>query len=160
MKQLIVSSALAGILSLNFATAGLALITQPADERARQALMPRSNDPIWSILQKSRISADQQRGLFLADNPPEVVALDGREMTVSGFILALDPSPRFNHFLLTRNTPVCAFCPPGQPNEAIEVYTTRPLRYTGGPVTVKGRFKLENNAEAGLFFRLEVAELS
>jgi len=30
----------------------------------------------------------------LADNPPEVTELDGRELVVSGFILALDPSLR------------------------------------------------------------------
>lgn len=153
----------AAVLAASVASAGLAapaLPTQPAEERARQLLMPRSSDPIWSILARSTVTADVARGVYRIDNPPEVKALAGRQMSVTGFVLPLDPSPRFFHFLLTRNTPVCPFCPPGAPNEAIEVYARTLMRPTSGPVTVTGRFVLQDNGAAGLFYQLNSADVT
>jgi len=135
------------------------LPVQPPEERARQALMPKSSDPIWSVLAKSTVTADAARGVYQIDNPPEVKALAGRQMSVTGFVLPLDPSPRFFHFLLTRNTPVCPFCPPGAPNEAIEVNARTLMRPTNEPVTVTGRFTLQDNGAAGLFFQLNSADV-
>lgn len=143
---------------------GLALASplpvQPKDERARQELLPKSTDPIWAMLAKSKVTADVAKGEYRIDNPPEVQALNGREMSVTGFMLPLDPSPRFVHFLLTRRTPVCPFCPPGAPNEAIEVYSLKFVRPTSGPVTVTGRFLLQDNGQAGLFYQLQQADVS
>ena len=66
----------------------------------------------------------------------------------------------FFYFLLTRRTPVCAFCPPGAPNEAIEVQSQRLVRPTSGPITVTGKFSLQSNGQAGLFYQLSQAEVS
>ena len=136
------------------------LPSQPPEERARQALMPKSSDPIWSILARSKVTADVAHGVYRIDNPPEVKALAGHEMTVTGFVLPLDPSPRFFHFLLTRNTPVCPFCPPGAPNEAIEVNARTLMQPTTEPVTVTGRFVLQDNGAAGLFYQLDAADVT
>jgi uncharacterized protein len=135
------------------------LPVQPAAERARQAMMPVSSDPVWALLRKTPIQADLAKGVFTAAPPPEVKALAGREMDVTGFMLPLDPSPMFSHFLLTRNTPVCAFCPPGAPNEVIEVNLSQYVRATSEPITVHGRFVLQDNGGQGLFFQLNQAEL-
>lgn len=150
------------LLALAFLSAGpvqAALPAQPPAERARQALMPVSSDPVWALLRQTPITADLARGVFTAAPPPQVKALAGREMDVTGFMLPLDPSPMFSHFLLTRNTPVCAFCPPGQPNEVIEVNLTQYVKATTEPVTVHGRFVLQDNGQQGLFFQLDRAEL-
>lgn len=139
--------------------ASAALPMQPPAERARQALMPVSSDPTWALLRQTPIKADLARGVFTAAPPPQVKALAGREMDVTGFMLPLDPSPMFSHFLLTRNTPVCPFCPPGQPNEVIEVNLAQYVRATSEPVTVHGRFVLQDNGQQGLFFQLDRAEI-
>ena len=97
--------------------------------------------------------------MFTAAPPPQVRALAGREIDVTGFMLPLDPSPMFSHFLLTRNTPVCAFCPPGEPNEVIEVNLAQYVKATSEPVTVHGRFVLQDNGQQGLFFQLDRAEI-
>ncbi len=136
-----------------------ALPVQPPGERARQALMPVSSDPIWALLRQTPVKADLARGVFTAAPPPQVKALAGRELDVTGFMLPLDPSPMFSHFLLTRNTPVCAFCPPGEPNEVIEVNLDQYVRATGEPITVHGRFALQDNGQQGLFFQLDRAEI-
>lgn len=133
--------------------------SQPASERARQALMPHSADPIWTTLDRTVVTADLTRGVFTAAPPPEVKALDGRELTLSGFMLPLDPSPMVSRFLLTRNTPVCPFCPPGQPNEVVEVDLDQFVKPTTEPVTVRGRFALRADAGQGLFFHLTRGEL-
>jgi hypothetical protein len=133
--------------------------SQPASERARQALMPHSNDPIWTTLGRTVVTTDLARGVFTATTPPEVKALDGRDVTVSGYMLPLDPSPMISRFLLTRNTPVCPFCPPGQPNEVVEVDLDQFVKPTTEPVTVRGRFALRADAGQGLFFHLTRGEL-
>lgn len=136
-----------------------ALPVQPPAERARQALMPVSSDPVWALLRQTPIKADLARGVFTAAPPPQVRALAGREIDVTGFMLPLDPSPMFSHFLLTRNTPVCAFCPPGEPNEVIEVNLDQYVKASSEPVTVHGRFVLQDNGQQGLFFQLDRAEI-
>lgn len=156
MSRMLILSALA-LLAADPARA--ALPAQPPDERARQALMPVSSDPVWALLRQTPIKADLARGVFTAAPPPQVRALAGREIDVTGFMLPLDPSPMFSHFLLTRNTPVCAFCPPGEPNEVIEVNLDRYVKATSEPVTVHGRFVLQDNGQQGLFFQLDRAEI-
>jgi hypothetical protein len=136
------------------------IIVQPADEKARQRLMPVSSDPVWALLRKTPVQADVARGAFSAQPPPEVQALGGHEMSVTGFMVPLDPFPIINHFLLSRNTPVCPFCPPGEPNEVIEVYTSAFIKPTTSPITVRGRFKVQDNAAAGLFFEIEGGAVS
>lgn len=144
---------LAGLLAAGSATASTPA-SQPASERARQVLMPHSNDPIWTTLGHTVVTTDLARGIFTAAAPAEVKALDGRDVTVSGYMLPLDPSPMISRFLLTRNTPVCPFCPPGQPNEVVEVDLDQFVKPTTEPITVRGRFSLRADAGQGLFFHL------
>jgi hypothetical protein len=135
------------------------LAPQPADERARQRPMPVAPDALWGTLHTTKIVGDLKSGVFRASSPPAVQALGGKEMTITGFMLPLDPSPRFNHFILTRNTPVCPFCMPGEPNEVVEVYTTSFVKYAGDLVTVTGRFAVDDAGQDGLFFRLGQASV-
>lgn len=152
---------LAAALALS-ATAALAapppLPVQPPEERARQQLMAQSHDPLWSVLARTKVVADVQHGVYLARNPPEVKALDGREVTVEGFMLRTDVLPQFRRFVLTRYTPVCAFCPPGAPNEAIEVASDRYLKASAsGLVSVRGQLHVHDDGASGLFFSLDRA---
>lgn len=136
------------------------LPVQPAEERARQRLAPQSHDPLWTTLSHTAITADVAHGVYLARHPAEVRALDGREVTVSGFMLRTDVRPQFLRFVLTRYTPVCAFCPPGAPNEAIEVSTSHYLKAPAvGLITVRGRLHVKDDGASGLFFGMDQAEI-
>ena len=150
--------ALAGLGLGLLASAGQAQI-QGEGERAAQARLPQGHSPVWATLRTTRIKEDDARGLFTAQHPPAVRALVGRTMSLPGFIMPLDAQTRGNHFLLSKYTPVCAFCPPGEPNEVVEVHTARPIAYSDKLVTVTGTFGLENNGENGLFFQMSGAQV-
>lgn len=127
---------------------------QGEGERALQAKLPQGHTPLWTTLRTTKITIDDAHGVFLAAHPPAVKALVGRTITLAGFVMPLDAATRGTHFLLSKYTPVCAFCPPGEPNEVVEVQTARPIDYSGSLVNVTGRFSLENNGDNGLFFKL------
>jgi hypothetical protein len=127
---------------------------QPADERAVQAALPKSQSPIWGKFLQSKVSYNNHTGIYSIAVTPEVKGLAGKQITVNGFVLPLDGSDQTSHFLLTRNTPVCMFCPPGEPNEVVEVMSPHPIAWTDKIVTVTGPLSLINNGEKGMFFRI------
>lgn len=132
---------------------------QGSGERSAQSRLPQGRSPLWATLRTTRIAEDDDRGLFTASHPPAVRALVGRSLTLPGFIMPLDTATSGTHFLLSKYTPVCAFCPPGEPNEVVEVRTARPVRYLTRLVSVTGIFGLESNGEQGLFFRMTSAQV-
>ena len=132
---------------------------QPLDERKAQEALPMSQSPIWQILGKTKITADDKQGYFNAVIPAAVKALAGKEVTVSGFMMPLESKEKFTHFLLAKRTPTCPFCPPGEPNEIIEVWTGKAVSYTENVITVKGIFALMNNRDMGVFFKLKEAKI-
>lgn len=136
-----------------------AFTTQPLDERKAQNILPISHDPLWAVLAKTRISVDPKKGFFKANIPAEVKALNGTEISMTGFMLPLESKEKFHHFLLSKRTPTCPFCPPGEPNEIVDVQTKEAVKWTDEVVTVKGTFGLMNDREMGLFFKLSKANV-
>ena len=134
-----------------------AFSSQPLDERKIQDDLPTAKSQLWGVLMKTKITVDQKEGYYDAIVPAEVKNLSGKELTVSGFIMPLESKDKFKHFLLSRRTPVCPFCPPGEPNEIIDVTTEKPIAYTDDIVTLKGKFSLMNDRDMGLFFKLKDA---
>lgn len=143
------------ILSCFFLLSAFSL--QPMEERKEQEALPMSQNPLWQQLQKTKVTADEKSGYFNAKIPPEVKALSGKELTVNGFMMPLENTDKFKHFLLAKRTPTCPFCPPGEPNEIIDVWTKKPVAYDDAMVTVKGTFELMNDRDMGLFFKLKNA---
>ncbi len=129
-----------------------------ADEVAAQKLLPKIHDPLWTQLVKCDVSYDNKNGAYSIKITPEVKALDGKTVTLRGFMLPLDASDRTSHFLLTRNTPVCLYCPPGEPNEVVEVTSSHGIEWTKGIVTVTGKLNLIKNDEQALFFKIEASQ--
>lgn len=127
---------------------------QGPGEREAQARLPQGQSPLWATLRQTRIAEDDARGLFTAIHPPQVRALAGKTISLSGFLMPLDSQVHSDHFLLSKYTPVCTFCPPGEPNEVVEVHMVRPIDYSPRLLKVTGRFALENNGENGLFFQM------
>ena len=128
-------------------------------ERQAQNALPQSKSPLWAKLGKCRVDYDQRKGIYSIDVTGDVKALNGQTLDANGFILPLDGSDKTKHFLLAKRTPVCQFCPPGEPNEVIEVKSKKALDWVDDPVTLKGKFTLINDGEKGVFFLLEDAEL-
>lgn len=129
-------------------------IGQPADERAAQATLPKSQSPVWAKFLHSKVGYNSKRGLYSIKVSDDVQVLAGQAITVNGWVLPLDGSDHTKHFLLTRNTPVCLFCPPGEPNEVVEVVSPRAIPWTDKIVSVTGPLSLVNNGEKGIFFKV------
>ena len=133
-------------------------LLQPADERAAQDALPQSKDPLWATLAKTNVKIDHENYTYTATHPPEVKKLVGTQVTIQGFIMPLEATESFTHFLLSKRTPTCGFCPPGEPNEVIDVHTKEPVEWVDGLITLRGTFNLINNEQMGMFFELKNAE--
>ena len=133
--------------------------SQPVGERALQDTLPQSQSPLWQKLVKCKIGYNNRTGLYRIAVTPEVKALAGQTVTLNGFVMPLDGSDHTKHFLLTRRTPVCMFCPPGEPNEVAEIVAPRAILWTDKIVTVTGPMSLINNGEKGMFFRVDATEV-
>lgn len=136
---------------------------QPTDERSAQDGLPQSKDEMWSKFLKCKVHLDKKNYTYSIDYTPEIKELEGKEITISGFVLPLESEEKFNHFLISKRTPTCFFCPPGEPNEIIEVFTNKKITWEDGLTTVTGKFGftkgIEANPELGLFFQLKNADV-
>ena len=151
---------LAAVLLAAPASAAAQDFGQPAEERAAQDSLPKSPDAIWATLAAADVGIDQANGLFTIATTPAIDALAGKPLKVSGFMLPLDEAAKTTHFLLTRNTPVCAFCPPGEPDEVIEVTSVEGVAPSTDLISVDGTFELIDNGDQGLFFQLKDARVT
>ena len=165
MKAMVLSSAVAVLLTLPATQAwsldpssGQAQFGQPPNELSAQKLLPRAQDELWNKLAKCAVGFEGRKGIITLELTPEVKALDGKTITLHGFVLPMDGSDLTKHFLLSRNTPVCMFCPPGEPNEVVEVRSEHAIAWSSRMVSVTGKFSLINDEENALFFRIESAE--
>lgn len=129
-------------------------------ERQAQTNLPQSKSPLWQKLTQCKVTLDDKKGLYAIALTPEVKAMAGQMVEVNGFILPLDGSDKTKHFLLSKRTPVCMFCPPGDPNEVVEIWSNKAVNWGDAPITMKGRFDLVNDGEKGVFFVLKDAELA
>lgn len=127
---------------------------QPQDERSAQDALPIAKDALWDTLTKTKIKVDEKKGLYNATFPDEVKKLNGQTIKISGFMVPLESEEKFSHFLLSKRTPTCFFCPPGEPNEIIEVYSEKPTEWLEELVTYEGKFELIDNKEMGVFFKM------
>jgi len=140
--------------------AASAFTTQPMDERTAQNALPQSHDSLWAVFAKCKVTSNHQDFTYSIVRTAEVEALEGKELTIQGFMLPLEAKDKFTHYLLSKRTPTCGFCPPGEPNEVVEVFSDKPVAWEEGMVAVTGTMAFTDNAEKGLFFQLKNAKLA
>ena len=156
LRPVLLAAALAGAATL---TGGL--VRQPLTA-AQQAIAAHytNNDPQWSVLRQATVGQDRARGLLTARFPPAVQALSGRPFRISGFMSPLETAQDTRHFIVTRRSTTCPFCPPNEPTEAVEVRLTAPARFTDQEVVVSGRMALTGSSDEGLFYSLSDASFA
>lgn len=116
-------------------------------------------DQLWDLLGTTAVQIDSAQGSYVPTYPAPVKALAGRPISITGFIMPLEEANESNHFILTRYTPGCPFCDPANPNQTVEIFAAHPVPMKGSMITLTGRFTLQKTASAGLFFRLDQAQL-
>lgn len=115
------------------------------------------DDLQWVGFHDATITADTAKGVYLAKFAPILIKSDGTPLSITGYMLTIEPNTLSRHFVITRRLTGCPFCPPNEPTEAIEVFATTPVAYTQEPVTIAGKLKLFSSSADGLFYRLEGA---
>ena len=116
----------------------------------------RSDDFIWKLLARCEIKPDRNYSYSIS-YIPEVTAMQGKRTTISGFMVPLDATEKSSHFLLSRRAPTCAFCPPGEPNEVVEVFSATQVRWEEELVTISGTLLLVPDSTKGIFFQMKDA---
>lgn len=89
--------------------------------------------------------------------PTKVTALDGKLVTVRGFMVPLSDAAAHNRFILAANPVACPTCLSPTPSSMIHVHSQIPLRESQEPVTLTGTLRLR--PLEGLFYRLDSAEV-
>ena len=141
--------------------AALALpgMLQAQDGTAPGANIPPSKHSNWDILRKTQVKLDFKVGTYVATHPASTVALNGTTLEIEGFVTPVKAESSFRHFLLMPSAPGCAFCPPPEFNEIIEVVSREPITAELRMFKVRGKFSTQNNGKDGLFFKIEDARV-
>ena len=93
---------------------------------------------------------------------PAVKALEGKEITVKGFIIPLEGKVEQSHFMLSAFPESnCFFCGKAGPESAMQVFTKEgeKVTYQKDKVTVKGILRINEKDIMSLLYTLENAEV-
>ena len=115
-----------------------------------------SEDQLWKSFAQCKLKTEKDFSYSIS-YLPSVKTMNGKEITISGFMLPLETKQKSAHFLLERRAPTCAFCPPGEPNEVMEVFSSKPLPWDENLITMSGTLLLPNDGKKGIFFQLKDA---
>ncbi len=89
---------------------------------------------------------------------PQVKALNGKEVTVKGFVMPIDSDP--DYMVLSRFPYAnCFFCGQAGPETVMEVFFPRNIKYFNKKITVKGILRLNDSDFYRLTYRLEKAKV-
>lgn len=90
---------------------------------------------------------------------PEMIALNGKDVKVIGFMLPIEATMEQKKFMLSPLPVDCPYCLPAGPNLLIQVEMKDTIRYNYDPVLISGRLELQDeNGEEGLFYKLTGAK--
>ena len=116
----------------------------------------------WDVLGNMEVRAEVIAPLqtqFHIDYSAEIIALDGQEVKLMGFIYPLEGGLEHERFLLTAWPPSCPFCLPAGPSQMVEVFCADPVEFTEGAILMAGRFELLEDDPSGMYYRMHGAEL-
>lgn len=90
-----------------------------------------------------------------------VLAMNGKEVTLSGYMFPLEASGGQEHFLLSAYPPSCPYCLPGDASQMIEISDSGPVAFTYDRITIRGMFEVlgGEDLQGGMFYRMRHIEL-
>lgn len=119
---------------------------------------PKSN--LWEKFSECKVGKHYIDMNYSIDFTDEVKNLDGKIVNLDGYIIPIESKESFSHFLLSIRSPSCPYCPAGQPNEMIEVFTKEPIKWHDRLETITGKLQLGKNiSEDGVFFKMVDAKI-
>ncbi|MFZ4542972.1 MAG: hypothetical protein ACOYOA_02910 [Saprospiraceae bacterium] len=95
---------------------------------------------------------------FKVDVPvfgPEIKALEGKEISVKGYIIPTNGYKSHKEFVLSAFPyNMCFFCGGAGPETVMEIYSKEPIEYTTESIVIKGTLKLNDKDINRLMFSL------
>lgn len=141
-----------------FAVALLAGIGLTSSALAQEVV----DNKIWKALSgvTYTITEDEYGELYVPVFSKEAKALEGKEVTVPGYIIPFEGLFKPEHVIVS-SLPLasCFFCGSGGPETVMEVYLKNPIDYTEAIVAFKGKLKLNDKDYEQLMYILEDAEM-
>jgi len=124
------------------------------------------NDDPWATLAlvEKESKFDDLMGMIVetARPLPPASALDGQEMEIRGYIIALAAKSKLKHFMFSRYPQnMCFFCGAAGPESAMQVFlkSGKTIDYTSDKVVIKGTLSIQAGDPSGLIYTLSNAEL-
>lgn len=151
------------LLALTFVlqAAPLAAVAQTRPAAPTESIWKPADTPpggvSWALLESTKeITRTDSRGYLLSkpDFPPGVLALKGRKVKVSGYMMPLQNGKTQTHFVLLAYPPDCPFHLNPGPMQFIEVKTDKGVVFDYGVKTIEGVLELSGQDEGGVFYKI------
>jgi hypothetical protein len=106
---------------------------------------------LWGEL--ARVGVSRREGRFVPTFLPPVIALDGKSITLVGYMTPLQKGEDHKQFLLSDRPILCGHCSPPAPAAIVEVNLKTSEWRRERPIMVRGKLQLVRDVP-GLFYRL------
>ena len=121
-------------------------------------------ESLWKTLAKITYKKEYDEFLgFKIDKPvfsEEIKALNGKEVTVKGFIIPVEGYKGHKEFIFSAFPySMCFFCGGAGPESVMEVVAIEPIEYSSESVTIKGKLSLNTDDVNKLMYSLSGARL-
>ena len=119
---------------------------------------------LWKTLAKITYKKEYDEFLgFKIDKPvfsEEIKALNGKEVTVKGFIIPVEGYKSHKEFILSAFPySMCFFCGGAGPESVMEVKSLDAIEYSAEAIVIKGKLKLNTDDVNQLMYSLTDARL-
>jgi hypothetical protein len=123
-----------------------------------------TTESLWKTLAKITYRKEYDEFLgFKIDKPvfsEEIKALNGKEVTVKGFIIPVEGYKGHKEFIFSAFPySMCFFCGGAGPESVMEVTAIDPVEYTADAIYLKGKLKLNADDVNKLMYALTDARL-
>lgn len=116
----------------------------------------------WSLLEATKETTRTGADGYIRSKPvfPAAIrALNGKQVTVSGYMAPLENGSMQKHFVLLAYPPGCPFHMHAMPNQFIEIRAVVPFPVsTTKALIVTGTLQLAGQDESGIFYKLNAAK--
>lgn len=121
-------------------------------------------ESLWKTLAKITYKKEYDEFLgFKIDKPvfsEEIKALNGKEVTVKGFIIPVEGYKGHKEFIFSAFPySMCFFCGGAGPESVMEVMASEPVEYSAESIVLKGRLRLNSDDVNKLMYSLTEARI-
>jgi hypothetical protein len=117
---------------------------------------PRDTLP-WGILAK--VGVHYEDGRVVPRFLPPVLQLDGKRVTLYGYMTPVGDAPRTRQFLLTERPLSCGSCDPVAPEGIVEVNTKSPVPRAAQAIAVRGVLHVLPSDPKSVLYRVTDARI-